>query len=55
MVLIKKSKWRRGRTRARGITPVLYHSYLFGRTTEDFRAVLVLIPMMNLIRITSHK
>jgi hypothetical protein len=26
-----------------------------GGTKEDFRAVLALIPMMNLIRITSHK
>jgi hypothetical protein len=51
---MEKSKWGRGSTRAWGISSVLYDTYVFGGTAEDSRVVSVLIPMMNLIRITSH-
>jgi hypothetical protein len=52
---MKKSKWGRGSTRAGGISSVLYYPNLFVGTREDSRVVLVVLPVMNLIRITSHE
>jgi hypothetical protein len=55
MVLMKKSKCRRELTRARGISSVVYYPYLFSGAAEDSRAVLVVVSVTNLIRITSYK